>query len=107
MIKVESEIYNKKTGETSKNERFYISSKEASATKFGSYTKGHWEIESMHWSLDVIFGEDFQAKRNKKGILNFNTLSKCAISLLVEEKTVPKIQTSKTAESLLHNTAFL
>jgi predicted transposase YbfD/YdcC len=62
--------------------------------------RGHWEIKSMHWSLDVIFGEDFQAKRNKNGILNFNTLSKCAISLLVEEKTVPKIQTHKTAESL-------
>ena len=90
LIKVESEIYNKKTGETTINERFYISSKEASASQFGSYIRGHWQIESMHWSLDVIFGEDFQAKRNKNGILNFNTLSKCAISLLVEEKTFPK-----------------
>jgi predicted transposase YbfD/YdcC len=90
LIKVESEVYHKKTGETSVNERFYISSKHASGLEFGSYIRGHWEIESMHWSLDVIFGEDFQTKRNKNGILNFNTLSKCAISLLVEEKTFPK-----------------
>jgi hypothetical protein len=45
--------------------------------------------------LDVIYNEDFQAKRNKNEILNFNTLSKCAISLLNEEKTFQKSKPSK------------
>ncbi len=90
LIKIESEIYHKKTGETTRSKRFYISSKITTACAFNSYVRGHWEIEALHWSLDVIFNEDFQAKRNKNGIINFNTLSKCAISLLTEEKTFPK-----------------
>jgi predicted transposase YbfD/YdcC len=90
LIKIESEVYNKKSAEISTSIRYYICSRIASASELGSYIRGHWEIESMHWSLDVIYNEDFQAKRNKNGIMNFNTLSKCAISLLVDEKTFKK-----------------
>ena len=90
IIKIESEVYNKKTAETTTSERFYISSKKESASYFNSNVRNHWAIESFHWSLDVVYNEDFQAKRNKNGILNFNTLSKCAISLLVEEKSFKK-----------------
>lgn len=90
IIKIESEVYNKKTAETTTSERFYISSKKESANYFNSNVRNHWAIESFHWSLDVVYNEDFQAKRNKNGILNFNTLSKCAISLLVEEKSFKK-----------------
>lgn len=90
LIRIESEVYTKKTGTSTTEERFYISSRQASASEFGSYVRNHWSIESMHWSLDVIFGEDHQAKRNKNGVLNFNALSKLAISLLTDEKTFKK-----------------
>ena len=90
IIKIESEICNKKTGEISNAERFYISSKTDTSSYFATNVRDHWGIESYHWSLDVVYDEDFQAKRNKNGILNFNTLSKCAISLLVEEKSFKK-----------------
>lgn len=100
LIKIESEIYYKKTGKTTNEERYYISSRIAKAEDFGSYVRNHWGIESLHWSLDVIYNEDFQAKRNKNGILNFNTLSKCAISLLNEEKTFQK------SKPIKHQRAF-
>lgn len=90
LIKIESEIYTKKTGETTKNDRYYISSKNITALNSSNYIRSHWEIEAFHWSLDVVYHEDFQAKRNKNGIINFNTSIKCAISLLVEEKTFKK-----------------
>ena len=90
LIKIESEIYNKKTGETAKSDRYYISSKKITALNLGNYIRNHWEIQAFHWSLEVVYHEGFQAKRNKNGIINFNTLSKCAISLLVDEKTFKK-----------------
>lgn len=99
LIKIESEVCDKKTGLVTESERYYISSLNCGAERLGNYVRKHWSIESMHWSLDVIFSEDFQAKRNQNGIMNFNTLSKCANSLLVDEKTFPKSKPLKRQKS--------
>lgn len=40
--------------------RFYISSRRASAEKFGKWVQEHWSVENRcHWVADVIFEEDF------------------------------------------------
>ena len=36
----------------------------------------------MHWSLDVVFGEDSATKRKDHGTENFNTISKMALNVL-------------------------
>ncbi|MDR1617730.1 MAG: ISAs1 family transposase [Treponema sp.] len=46
-------------GETSQGDRYYISNADKSAEWFYGIIRGHWSIENkLHWSLDVIFGED-------------------------------------------------
>ncbi len=62
--------------------RYYISSREPKVKEFASSLRKHWSIESMHWVLDVVFGEDASRIRNGDGTENFGFLRKFVISLL-------------------------
>ena len=62
--------------------RHYISSRQPRVKEFTKSTRGHWSIESMHWILDVVFGEDSSRIRNGDGSENFGLLRKFVISLL-------------------------
>ncbi len=43
----------------SKNERlYYISSHQAKASMLQECIRKHWQVEAMHWTLDVTFNED-------------------------------------------------
>ena len=45
---------------------FFISSLPVSVTRLAKHLRGHWGIEnSLHWSLDVTFGED--KNRTRRG----------------------------------------
>lgn len=100
LIRVDTTVCEKKTGKETKSERYYISSLKEDIGKITGYIRGHWEIESMHWSLDVIFREDNQAKRDNNAIANFNTICKFAMSLLNDEQTYKGSKTKKRAEAL-------
>ena len=45
-------------GNTTEETGYYISSLEADAQKLLHTSRSHWMIESMHWFLDVVWGED-------------------------------------------------
>lgn len=62
--------------------RHYISSRQPRVKEFAKSARGHWSIESMHWILDVVFGEDSSRIRNGDGSENFGLLRKFVISLL-------------------------
>lgn len=62
--------------------RHYISSRQPRVKEFAKSSRGHWSIESMHWILDVVFGEDSSRIRNGDGSENFGLLRKFVISLL-------------------------
>lgn len=44
--------------------------------------KGHWNIESMHWHLDVTFREDANTTLNKQAVQNQNIIRKWSLSIL-------------------------
>ena len=80
----------KRTGEVRKDTRYYISSLEdIGAQRFAEIVRSHWAVENkLHWSLDVLYGEDSTAKREANGIKNFNTVSKVALYFIDRLKTL-------------------
>ena len=69
--------------------RFYIMSRKLSAKQFAAAVRGHWSIEnSLHWQLDVTFGEDQSRLRCGHADANFSILRRTALSLLKNNKTL-------------------
>lgn len=68
--------------------RYYILSKRMSARRFGAAVRGHWGIEnSLHWQLDMSFGEDRSRVRKGHADANLALVRRTALSLLKNEKS--------------------
>jgi predicted transposase YbfD/YdcC len=68
--------------------RYYISSRRLNARSFGAAVRGHWSIEnSLHWQLDMSFGEDRSRIRKGHADANFAVIRRMALSLLKNEKS--------------------
>jgi predicted transposase YbfD/YdcC len=66
--------------------RYYILSKRLNARTFGAAVRGHWGIEnSLHWQLDMSFGEDRSRIRKGHADANFALVRRMALSLLKNE----------------------
>lgn len=62
--------------------RYYIASRYLSGKRFAEAVRGHWSIESMHWTLDVTFREDDSRTRERTLGNNLSWLRRFAISLV-------------------------
>lgn len=62
--------------------RYYICSRYLSGKRFGEAVRGHWGIESMHWTLDVTFREDDSRTRERTLGNNLSWLRRFAVTLL-------------------------
>lgn len=70
-------------GKQSEEVRYFISSLPAKVKQFAEAVRGHWGIEnSLHWVLDVVFGEDASAIHIGHAPENFGFLRRFVISLL-------------------------
>jgi predicted transposase YbfD/YdcC len=68
--------------------RYYISSLDSDAKKFGKSIRSHWGIEnSLHWVLDIAFREDESRVRSGKAPENLVVLRHIALNLLKNSKT--------------------
>jgi predicted transposase YbfD/YdcC len=66
--------------------RSYIMSRKLSARSFGAAVRGHWGIEnSLHWQLDMSFGEDRSRVRKDHADANMAALRRLALGLLKNE----------------------
>ena len=75
-------------GKTSTQTRYYISSLPDDARKLLSGVRTHWGIEnSVHWVLDVAFGEDDSRVRTGHAAENFSVLRRMALNMLKSETT--------------------
>ena len=76
-------------GETSRQDRYFISSLDSDARRMLRAVRSHWGIEnSLHWVLDIAFDEDHQRVRKDNGPANFAVLRHIALNLLKQDKTV-------------------
>lgn len=74
-------------GVTTTETRYYISSCSGPVKQIADAIRGHWGIEnSLHWSLDVTFGEDAHCLRKDHGPENMAALRRAALSLVKQER---------------------
>lgn len=68
--------------------RYYIMSFASDAKQFARAVRGHWGIEnSLHWVMDVTFGEDASRIHKDHGGENVSWLRRLAITLLKNDTT--------------------
>lgn len=76
--------------ETSRETAYYLSSLSESAARTEKRIRMHWSIENnLHWTLDVVFGEDKSRIRSRNGAANLTQVRKLALSLLKLEQSRP------------------
>ena len=76
-------VTQKQDGQTSHDVRYFLSSRFFSGRRFAEAVRGHWRIEnSLHWVLDVTFGEDQNRTRHRYLANHLSWLRRFAISLL-------------------------
>jgi len=69
-------------GKTTEETRYYIVSFAQGGVRFAGGVRGHWSIEnSLHWVLDVTFGEDDCRIRSGYGAENFAVIRQIALNL--------------------------
>nr|WP_259460881.1 ISAs1 family transposase [Paraburkholderia sp. BL23I1N1] len=74
-------------GRVSLERRYYINSLPADPKRINETVRAHWAIEnSMHWVLDVAFGEDQCRARVDNAAQNFAILRRIVSNLLRADK---------------------
>jgi predicted transposase YbfD/YdcC len=72
-----------RNGNTSHEVRYFIGSKRTDAKTYGTALRNHWRIEnSLHWQLDVSFGEDRNRVSKRHAAENLALVRRLALSLL-------------------------
>lgn len=85
LIRIERTV--KATGETSAENHWFISSLGRDARTIMKYKRAHWGIEnSLHWMLDVQYGEDDDRKKLSSA-QNFALINKMVMAILKLEET--------------------
>jgi predicted transposase YbfD/YdcC len=88
LIAIEAERTNLKTGKTTKERRYYISSHKDDPEGLLKIIRSHWAIEnSLHWVLDMTFHEDASRIRKKNAAQNFSQIRKLTLNLLKLESS--------------------
>src|SRR5580658_5312542 len=77
--------------------RYYITSSPQSAVQLAQSIRGHWAIENtLHWTLDVTFQEDFSRVRKGHGAQN---MALCASSPSISCAPLPRPPLRPTCRS--------
>lgn len=82
-------------GEVSYELAFYISSSGLGVGALGGCSRGHWGLESCHWVLDVVFGEDGCRSRAGNAAQNLGWLRRVALGLLRQDQSKGSLPTKR------------
>ena len=85
IVKVNNLIINKKTGEQTSEDRYFITTLR-DINQVAKSVRSHWVVEGMHWTLDVIFNEDNSTKREANAAYNYDIVRKMAMNMLKNDE---------------------
>lgn len=74
-------VFETKNG-TSNEWHYFISSRNLTAAELLYHARMEWSVETMHWLLDVHFGEDFCRAAEQRTQENLNIIRKIALNSL-------------------------
>ena len=102
------ELRRTEKSKTSVERRYFISNLEADAEKVAHAVRAHWRVEnSLHWVLDVVFGEDAARARTRNAAGNLSTLRRLAQNLLKTSERYPKWTVKKRKFAASQNPDYL
>lgn len=79
--------------------RYYISSAPLDIERFAGGARGHWGVESMHWLLDIEFGDDRSRYRAGHGAKNMAIVRRFALGLVRANKAMGSVKTRRKSAS--------
>ena len=85
--------------------RYCILSDEMSASRFAETVRGHWQIEAMHWVLDVTFREDQTRSADRSLASNLSWLRRFALTMLRRHPLKDSLRGKM--QYCMYNTSFL
>jgi len=77
------------------DDRLYISSTTLDIDRLAQGARGHWGVESMHWLLDVTFGDDRSRYRTGSGAKNMAVVRRFALGLIRANKHKGSVKTRR------------
>jgi len=79
--------------------RYFISSAPPVIERLANAVRGHWGVESMHWLLDVAFGDDQARYRSGHGAKNMAVIRRFALGLVRANKRKGSVKTRRKSAS--------
>jgi predicted transposase YbfD/YdcC len=104
------ELEREENGETAVERRYFISSHPPDAGTLAVAARSHWGVEnSLHWVLDVVFGEDAARTRKTNAPANLSSLRRLAHNLIKVTPTerYKKWTVRKRKLAATHDRAYL
>ena len=108
IIQIESKRNESKDKPAATEFRYYITNKNLTAIEANKIVRGHWEIENgLHWTLDVVIGEDGSRKRKDASPINNSIINKTAFNILYAKNDEIKISKRAKMKNCGWNEDFL
>ena len=79
--------------------RYFISSAPLNIERMAGAARGHWGVESMHWLLDIEFGDDLSRYRTGHGAKNMAIVRRFALGLVRANKRRGSVKTRRKSAS--------
>lgn len=105
IVSITSTRTDKKSVKSLTETRYYISSLPSGPEHLLKAIRSHWSIENtLHWSLDVVFGEDASRLRKDNAAVNMSVIRKTAFNALKREPSDTPIKLKRFQAA--HDPAF-
>lgn len=105
--RIVTRLKNKKTGETTVETMYFISSMEPDPGKLLKHKRKHWQVENgLHWQLDVSFNED-GGRKMMNSAQNYSTLTKIVLAIIKNDNSKPKTSVQRKRKLAGWNREYL